>query len=106
MHKLLSLWVILFLCSCTSDFSESEIKSAPNFIIIYADDMGYSDFGPLSDGKIKTPNLDILAKGGQTWTIFTQLHQSALLAEQLYSPESCQFQLDYMAIKLVFFSIK
>ena len=70
MHKLLSLWVILFLCSCTSDFSESEIKSAPNFIIIYADDMGYSDFGPLSDGKIKTPNLDILAKGGQTWTNF------------------------------------
>ena len=53
MHKLLSRWVILFLCSCTSDFSESEIKNAPNFIIIYVDDMGYSDFGPLSDGENK-----------------------------------------------------
>ena len=42
----------------------------PNFIIIYVDDMGYSDVGKFSDGLLKTPNIDRLAKFGQTWTNF------------------------------------
>ncbi|MCG4455324.1 sulfatase-like hydrolase/transferase, partial [Pseudomonas sp. MMS21-TM103] len=37
----------------------------PNFLIIIADDLGYSDLGSFG-GEIETPNLDALAhKGGR-----------------------------------------
>jgi len=42
----------------------------PNFIIIYTDDMGYSDAGPYGDPLITTPSIDLLAVTGQTWTNF------------------------------------
>ena len=32
--------------------------------------MGYSDVGKISDGKLNTPNINILEKDGQTWTNF------------------------------------
>ena len=35
----------------------------PNIVLIFADDMGYSDLGCYG-GEIKTPNLDRLAKNG------------------------------------------
>ena len=35
----------------------------PNFLIIVADDLGYSDIGPYG-GEIQTPNLDRLARDG------------------------------------------
>ncbi|KAI0478461.1 alkaline-phosphatase-like protein [Xylariaceae sp. FL0804] len=41
----------------------------PNFLIIVADDLGYSDIGPYG-GEIKTPNLDKLAKDGIRMTNF------------------------------------
>ena len=37
--------------------------SAPNVLLIVADDMGYSDIGPFG-GEIATPTLDILAQEG------------------------------------------
>jgi arylsulfatase A-like enzyme len=43
---------------------------APNFIIIFADDMGYGDMGAFGHPTIKTPNLDRLAYEGQKWTNF------------------------------------
>ena len=36
----------------------------PNFLVIVADDLGYSDLGAFG-GEISTPNLDALALGGQ-----------------------------------------
>jgi arylsulfatase len=41
----------------------------PNFLVIIADDMGYSDAGSYG-GEIATPNLDSLAKGGLRFTNF------------------------------------
>ncbi|WP_184568271.1 arylsulfatase [Sulfitobacter undariae] len=42
-------------------------KSKPNIILILADDMGFSDLGCMGS-EIKTPNIDRLASGGQTYT--------------------------------------
>jgi arylsulfatase len=41
----------------------------PNFVIIFADDLGYSDAGCYG-GEISTPNLDKLAAGGLRFTQF------------------------------------
>lgn len=43
--------------------------SRPNFLVIVADDMGYSDLGAFG-GEIATPNLDRLAKSGMRLTDF------------------------------------
>ena len=59
--------ILLFLFSAKNLPAE---EKAPNFIIIYVDDMGYSDVGKISDGELNTPNINILEKDGQTWTNF------------------------------------
>jgi len=45
----------------------------PNFLVIMADDLGYSDIGCFG-GEIHTPNLDLLAKNGLR---FTQMYSTA-----------------------------
>ena len=42
----------------------------PNFVIIFADDLGYGDLGCFGHPTIKTPNLDRMAAEGQKWTSF------------------------------------
>lgn len=42
----------------------------PNFIIIFADDLGYNDLGCFGSTRNKTPNLDRLAKEGRKFTNF------------------------------------
>jgi arylsulfatase A len=42
----------------------------PNVVIIFADDLGYSDIGPLGARDIATPNLDRLAHEGRRFTNF------------------------------------
>ncbi|UJH68564.1 sulfatase [Allomuricauda sp. SCSIO 65647] len=42
----------------------------PNFIIIFADDLGYGDLGVYGHPTIHTPNLDRMAIEGQKWTNF------------------------------------
>ena len=41
----------------------------PNFLVIVADDLGFSDIGAFG-GEIKTPNLDRLAYAGCRFTDF------------------------------------
>lgn len=54
---------------CTSTIENKE-TTTPNFIIIFADDLGYGDLGTFGHPTIKTPNLDRLANEGQKWTNF------------------------------------
>ncbi|OCK78882.1 alkaline phosphatase-like protein [Lepidopterella palustris CBS 459.81] len=44
-------------------------KKRPNFLIILADDLGFSDIGPFGS-EIRTPNLDELAKSSLRFTDF------------------------------------
>ena len=44
-------------------------QQLPNFVIIYADDMGYADISPYG-GKTRTPNLAQMAKEGIRFTDF------------------------------------
>ncbi len=49
--------------------------TSPNIVVILADDLGYGDVKALNpECKIKTPNLDRLARGGK---IFTDAHSSS-----------------------------
>lgn len=41
----------------------------PNFLVIVADDLGFSDVGSFG-GEIKTPHIDSLAKNGVRFTDF------------------------------------
>ncbi len=50
--------------------SEKEKQARPNFIIIFADDLGYGDIGVFGNPTIRTPNLDRMAYEGQKWTQF------------------------------------
>ena len=50
--------------------SSGEAQKSPNFIVIFADDLGYGDLGVYGHPTIKTPNLDKMAYEGQKWTNF------------------------------------
>jgi arylsulfatase A len=42
----------------------------PNIVLIFIDDMGYGDIGPFGNTKVRTPNLDRLAKEGMKFDYF------------------------------------
>jgi len=44
--------------------------SRPNIVIIFMDDMGYSDIGPFGNKEIPTPNLDQMEKEGVKFSRF------------------------------------
>ena len=46
------------------------LSARPNFVIIFADDLGYGDLASFGHPTIATPNLDRLANEGQRWTNF------------------------------------
>ena len=50
--------------------AEKAKTATPNFIVIFADDMGYGDLGVFGHPTIRTPNLDKMANEGQKWTSF------------------------------------
>ncbi len=54
--------------------SAQTVKKQPNIVYIYADDLGYAELGCYGQKKIKTPNLDKMAKEGMR---FTQHYASA-----------------------------
>jgi arylsulfatase A len=59
------IWKILLVCLTTS---LAIAQQKPNVIYIYADDMGYGELGSYGQQKIKTPNLDKIAKEGIKFT--------------------------------------
>lgn len=50
--------------------SEAGVKSRPNFIFIFIDDMGYSDLSCFGGEPGITPNIDALAKNGLRFSQF------------------------------------
>ena len=63
--------IILFIALvCISLQSCTNQKRQPNFIIVYIDDLGYSDLGIYSDQELNTPAMDKLVASGQSWTDF------------------------------------
>jgi arylsulfatase A-like enzyme len=67
------LLVVLGLLGLTMPVFATNNAVRPNFVVILADDMGFSDLGCFG-GEISTPNLDSLAAGGLR---FTQFHNCA-----------------------------
>jgi arylsulfatase A-like enzyme len=65
---------LFFLASCnpgTNDPNKNETPQAkPNFVILFADDLGYGDLSCYGNPIIKTPNIDNLASQGMRLTSF------------------------------------
>lgn len=57
--------------SCTFGARPAGKSKRPNFVFVFADDLGWGDLGCYGNRQIKTPNLDRLAKNG---TLFTQFY--------------------------------
>ena len=67
-----AVWFILIACCFQVAAIEqllAEEPGRPNFVVILADDLGFSDVGCYG-GEIATPNLDALAAGGLRYTQF------------------------------------
>lgn len=59
-------FIRLFGLLCCAAFLPARVLAAerPNVVFLFADDLGYGELGCFGQTKIKTPNLDQLAKGG------------------------------------------
>ena len=53
-----------------SSFADTPPDRPPNFVIVFADDLGYADIGCFGAAKIRTPNIDRLAAEGVRFTDF------------------------------------
>lgn len=66
-EKRLLLFAVILLVTQLSIAAQSKL---PNFIIIFADDMGYGDLSCFGHPTIRTPNLDRMAVEGMRFTQF------------------------------------
>ena len=59
-------WLLIaFAVLCVTPYTHAgEKPRLPNIVFIIADDLGYGDVGPYGQKKIKTPNIDRLAREG------------------------------------------
>ena len=60
-------WIVARAVEPSADASEAE---RPNFIVVFADDLGYADLGCFGSTQIRTPRIDTLAKEGMRFTSF------------------------------------
>lgn len=74
MSKLFALW--LTLCGLligvlpAGQYAHGRPRKRPNVVLIIADDQGYGDLGLHGNPKIRTPNLDRLARAGARFRSF------------------------------------
>jgi arylsulfatase A len=68
--KQLAVLVIVFCFATTAVLAQKKNAAKPNIIFILADDLGYGDLGCYGQQKIRTPNIDALAKSGIQFTQF------------------------------------
>ena len=62
---ILSFFVLFFSCQSKP---KTIVSTRPNIVLIIADDVSWNDLGAYGHSKIKTPNLDKLAKDGMLFT--------------------------------------
>jgi arylsulfatase A-like enzyme len=68
-YLILSIFSLTLILS--PSFAEAKSTTAkPNFIVIFADDLGYGDIGPFGNKTIRTPRLDQLAAEGMKFDNF------------------------------------
>lgn len=84
-YHYLSLICIVFLISCQQN--KELPPHAPNFLIILADDLDYSEIGCYG-GEIPTPNIDQLAKEGIQFTNFYTVEEDAKTRSMLLTGTS------------------
>ena len=65
MRTLLALLFPLLLAAQSTDTTRP-----PNFVLIFADDLGYGDLSSYGHPTLRTPRLDQMAREGQRWTNF------------------------------------
>ena len=65
-------WVCLALAGLMAPMhaGAQEGRRAPNFVVIFADDLGYGDLGCYGSTNIQTPHLDAMARQGVRFTSF------------------------------------
>lgn len=56
--------------AASADSPRQRPTAAPNVVIINADDLGYGDLGAYGATKVRTPNIDQLAREGRRFTDF------------------------------------
>ena len=61
------IFILLFL---SNNLFAQNIDKPLNFIVIFADDLGYGDLSSFGNPTINTPNLDKMVSEGQKWTQF------------------------------------
>lgn len=69
-RTLLCLSVIMLAFSQLQQCDKENAEQHPNFIILFADDLGYGDLSVYGHPTIRTPNLDQMAHEGLKWTNF------------------------------------
>ena len=62
--------VVALLCSCGGTPQAGDVPSAPNVIIVFADDLAYADISSYGATAYDTPNLDRMAAEGTRFTDF------------------------------------
>jgi arylsulfatase len=60
----------LFIVACSTNSEQKPAEKAPNFVIVFIDDMGYGDIGTQGATGWTTPNLDKMAAEGMRFTNF------------------------------------
>lgn len=67
----LALLLVAVLAACAPGSPESSSPDRPpNFVVVFADDLGWGDLGSYGAPVIRTPHLDRMAAEGQRWTNF------------------------------------
>lgn len=59
--------LILLVCPAVR---ASEVRSKPNLVMVFIDDLGWGDFSCFGNTEARTPNIDALAAGGIRFTQF------------------------------------
>jgi len=60
----------MVLAACLTYPASLQAVAAPNFVVIFIDDLGYGDIGPFGATRQKTPQLDRMAAEGMKLTSF------------------------------------